>query len=115
MLGLTNIKLTTLFAVFLMLACVLAPVSADAQHVEEASDTHCAYCIDDDTHTDNSDEDPNHHGEHHAHGCGTCQFHVPAFDDNANLYGTSSEVKFHFLSNIHPSSVISGTFRPPRI
>jgi ABC-type nickel/cobalt efflux system permease component RcnA len=115
MLGSTNIKPMTLFAVFLMLAFVLAPFSADAQHVEEASDTHCAYCVDHDAHPDNPDEDPNHHSEHHAHACGTCHFHAPAFDDGPNSYGTSSNVKFRFLSDLYPSSVISDLFRPPRI
>lgn len=115
MFGLKNIKLTTLFAVFLMLAFVLAPVSADAQHSEEASDAHCVYCVDHDTHTDNSEEDPNHHSEHHAHGCGTCHFHAPAFDTGTNSANPSSEVKFYFLTTGPPSSVVSGLFRPPRI
>lgn len=108
--------MASLFATFLVLAFVFASASADTQHSEEKSGEHCEYCVDHESHVDDGEDDPDHHGEHHAHGCGTCHFHAPAFDGQSNLADIhAGEIKFPFLSTGPPSTVMSGLFRPPRI
>ena len=94
-------------------AMVLAPMAADAGHVEEQSQSHCEFCVDHDAH---DHEDENHHKDHHAHGCGSCHVHNLAAkishafsvrDQNANTYGR--------ITAALSSADLSGPFKPPRL
>ena len=95
------------------IAMVLMPMAADASHVEEASESHCEFCID---HADHDHEDGNHHQDHHAHGCGSCHVHnmTPkisyALSDRAR--NTSD---FAMVTAAISSTEISGPYKPPRL
>lgn len=106
--------LRILLAAILAVAVILAPMSVEASHVEEQSDTHCVFCIDHDGHGD-EDEDPNHHKSHHAHGCGGCHVHGSA-DRLGSAFGEKSagNNRIAYLTSNLPSADTAGLFRPPR-
>lgn len=107
-------ELRIVMAVLVAVAVMIAPLSAEASHVEEQSDAHCEFCIDHDDHSDDND-DQDHHKGHHSHGCGGCHIHGYA-DKFGSAFGdeNSNKTRFAYLTSGPPSADSSGLFRPPR-
>jgi len=99
----------------LAFAIIAAPISAEAIHVEEFSDAHCEFCLDDADHADHPGDEQKHHQEHHAHGCGACHVHADANKLGAEIVGVSDNpTRFAWLTIGPPSADLPGLFRPPR-